>query len=109
MGLAWTSRQRKKGKKFVLKSRTHDTAPAGKEGASPAFGAAAVEATREMPVLGEPAVLGILPEELTGKDKARQEAVAAATKEETDLSGSPAENHRRMKTPKQVGREGTTL
>ena len=45
MGLAWTSRQRKKGLKIVLKSRTHDTAPAGKEGASPAVGAAAVEAS----------------------------------------------------------------
>ena len=62
-----------------------------------------------MPVLGGPAVLGILPEELTGKDRARQEAAAAAPKEETDLSGSPAENRRRMKTPKQVERDGTTL
>ena len=43
MGLAWTSRPRKKGLKIVLKFRTHDTVPAGKEGASPAVGAAAVE------------------------------------------------------------------
>ena len=62
-----------------------------------------------MPVLGGPAALRVLPEELTGKDKARQEAAAAATKEEKDLSGSPAENRRRMKTPKQVERDGTTL
>ena len=69
-------RAKKKGKRFDLKSPIHDTAPAGKEGASPAVGAAAVEATRAeeavgkyktMPVLGGPAVLGILPEELTGK------------------------------------------
>ena len=79
-----------------------------------------------MPVLGGPAVIGILPEELTGKDtrrtcshrnpprrtdrkRQRRQEAAAATKEETDLSGSPAENHRRMKTPKQVERDGTTL
>ena len=45
MGLAWTSRPRKKGLKIVLKSRTHDTVPAGKEGASQEDDAAAVEAT----------------------------------------------------------------
>ena len=92
-----TRRTRKKGKRFDLKSPIHDTAAAGKKGASPEAGAVAVEATRAeeaagklktMPVLGGPAVLGILPEELTGKE-------AAALKEERDLSGSPAENRRR--------------
>ena len=55
-----------------------------------------------MPVLGGPAVLGILPEGLTGKHKAPQEAAAAATKEVRDLSRCPAENRRRMKIPEQV-------
>ena len=62
-----------------------------------------------MPVLGGPAVLGILPEEPTGKDKARQEAAAAATKADTDLTVSPAENRRRIKTPEQVATDGTAL
>ena len=62
-----------------------------------------------MPVLGGPAVLGILPEELTGKEKEPQEAAAAAAKEERDPSGRPAENRRQKKTPEQVATAVTAL
>ena len=61
----WTTRPRRKGKKFALKFFIHDIAPAGRDIATSAVGAAAVEVTHAeemagsyetMPVVGAPAV-----------------------------------------------------